>query len=633
MVKELQTRIALKYDSYANWTKTDVAEKGGNLVLLPGEIGICEIPSVQEGVSNVAPTVLFKVGGAKYTEGEKAGQLMAFKDLPWASATAADVYGWAKAKTVEYDATAQKIIFKNAAGGEIHSLDLTSLATKASVDDLEARIAEIESNIGEGGDFSNNIANIEAALETILGTEGTDEEEGTDGLIKTTADAAKAAAKEYTDAEVLKDRNRLDAIEAKDAIQDTTISEHTTQIATNTAGVASNLAAIGQEASDRAAADAAIEKAYKAADEAINAKIGDLAEGTNLVDAIADAKQAGTDAAAAVKTLTEGTVATHGDDIETLKANLAQEIVDRKAADEALDNRLDTLEVFFEGADADGEGNATLYDALDTLKEIQDYISSEGAAADDMVKDIAANKEAIEDIQDVLNDTVDEAGETIAHGLVSRITQAEADISAAEGAIDVLEAATVGYDGTKTVASAIDEAKQAAEKTASDALATFTTTRMAPAEGRITALEEDVNHTTTGLAATKAIADGAAAAAAEATQGVNALKATVVDGADSNAKLRSDITSLQTLTGGNDGNAKLREDITALQGAVNNETTGLVATYDIATAAKTLAEDNAENIKTNSADIADIVADYLKAADAYIFNCGTASEVVHTKAE
>jgi hypothetical protein len=628
MVKELQTRIALKYDSYANWTKTDVAEKGGNLVLLPGEIGICEIPSVQEGVSNVAPTVLFKVGGAKYTEGEKAGQLMAFKDLPWASATAADVYGWAKAKTVEYDATAQKIIFKNAAGGEIHSLDLTSLATKASVDDLEARIAEIEGNIGEGGDFSNNIANIEAALETILGTEGTDEEEGTDGLIKTTADAAKAAAKEYTDAEVLKDRNRLDAIEAKDATQDTTISEHTTQIATNTAGVASNLAAIGQEASDRAAADAAIEKAYKAADEAINAKIGDLAEGTNLVDAIADAKQAGTDATQAVTDLTKGAVKTNTEAIAGLNSDLAKEVKDRGDADTALSGRLDKVEAFFETAEGE-----TLDTALDTLKEIQDYLNGEGEATGGLLSRVADNEEAIGELQDALNGTVDDEGQPVTEGLVSRITQAEADISAAESAIDVLEAATAGYNGTNTVASAIDTAKQAAEKTASDALATFTTTRMAPAEGRITALEEDVNHTTTGLAATKAIADGAAAAAAEATQGVNALKATVVDGADSNAKLRSDITSLQTLTGGNDGNAKLREDITALQGAVNNETTGLVATYDIATAAKTLAEDNAENIKTNSADIADIVADYLKAADAYIFNCGTASEVVHTKAE
>ena len=35
--------------------------------------------------------------------------------------------------------------------------------------------------------------------------------------------------------------------------------------------------------------------------------------------------------------------------------------------------------------------------AVDTLKEIQDYISTDGAAADQMVKDIAANKKAIED--------------------------------------------------------------------------------------------------------------------------------------------------------------------------------------------------------------------------------------------
>ena len=87
MSKELHTRIALRYDNYLNWTNTDKPNQGGNLVLLPGELGICELPAPNEA-SNVAPTVLFKVGGTRYpavqTNGStrpKAGQLMAFKDL------------------------------------------------------------------------------------------------------------------------------------------------------------------------------------------------------------------------------------------------------------------------------------------------------------------------------------------------------------------------------------------------------------------------------------------------------------------------------------------------------------------------------------------------------------------------
>ena len=73
--KELQTRIALKYDSYDKWTTAP----GKNLVLLKGEVGICEIPAVN-AASEVAPTVLFKVGDGTKT----------FEQLPWASAKAAD---------------------------------------------------------------------------------------------------------------------------------------------------------------------------------------------------------------------------------------------------------------------------------------------------------------------------------------------------------------------------------------------------------------------------------------------------------------------------------------------------------------------------------------------------------------
>jgi hypothetical protein len=62
----------------------------------------------------------------------------------------------------------------------------------------------------------------------------------------------------------------------------------------------------------------------------------------------------------------------------------------RSDADNALDERIDKLEAFFEGADHDGESGG-LKDALDTLVEIQNYIESEGSVADDMVKDIAQN--------------------------------------------------------------------------------------------------------------------------------------------------------------------------------------------------------------------------------------------------
>lgn len=92
---ELQTRIMLKYDSYANWTTN-------NPVLLAGEVAIATIPS---GISvptkdqremQDLPNVVMKVGdGSSH-----------YNDLKFVSALAADVYDWAKAaQKPSYDAS------------------------------------------------------------------------------------------------------------------------------------------------------------------------------------------------------------------------------------------------------------------------------------------------------------------------------------------------------------------------------------------------------------------------------------------------------------------------------------------------------------------------------------------------
>ena len=76
--KILQTRISLKYDTYANWHSK-------NPTLLEGEVAVVVVPDPVGTISNV-PTVLFKVGdGAKK-----------FDELPWVSGPAGDVYAWAK---------------------------------------------------------------------------------------------------------------------------------------------------------------------------------------------------------------------------------------------------------------------------------------------------------------------------------------------------------------------------------------------------------------------------------------------------------------------------------------------------------------------------------------------------------
>lgn len=86
--KTLKTRIQLKYDSWENWSKTDVAGKGGNLVLKRGEMAVTAISSGKSDFTT-PPTIMFKVGDGTSK----------FSELPWASGLAADVYSWAKAKT------------------------------------------------------------------------------------------------------------------------------------------------------------------------------------------------------------------------------------------------------------------------------------------------------------------------------------------------------------------------------------------------------------------------------------------------------------------------------------------------------------------------------------------------------
>ena len=85
-IKTLNTRIQLKYDTLAHWQSEATAGKGAFLVLKKGELGIVEVPTGSNAEQVTPPAILFKVGDG----------VTKFKDLPWTSALAADVYAWAK---------------------------------------------------------------------------------------------------------------------------------------------------------------------------------------------------------------------------------------------------------------------------------------------------------------------------------------------------------------------------------------------------------------------------------------------------------------------------------------------------------------------------------------------------------
>ncbi len=110
--KILQTRLQLKYDTYANWTTN-------NPVLKAGEMAVATIPSgtsTTPAMTNL-PNIVLKVG-----DGETA-----YNDLKFVSALAADVHGWAKEAskpTYAYnEITGLEQFIKDTANAEIQDTD------------------------------------------------------------------------------------------------------------------------------------------------------------------------------------------------------------------------------------------------------------------------------------------------------------------------------------------------------------------------------------------------------------------------------------------------------------------------------------------------------------------------------
>ena len=191
--KRLNTRIALKYDSYENWSKSE-------LKLLPGEVAICEIPSgvkeYRDAEGNVidrvqtAPTVLFKVG---------SGENKTFKELPWASAKAADVYDWAKAAHADVvevenaDKSKNMVLrFFNESNEKISDIDLSALATAEAVNDLNMQIKDIQDALGitdDAGTDSSVLAQLIDVKNQLKAITGYEDEDGNhvNGTIDTLA--------------------------------------------------------------------------------------------------------------------------------------------------------------------------------------------------------------------------------------------------------------------------------------------------------------------------------------------------------------------------------------------------------------------------------------------------------------
>lgn len=233
-----------------------------------------------------------------------------------------------------------------------------------------------------------------------------------------------------------------------------------------------------------------------------------------------------------------------------------------------LNARLVEVETFFKTAEGE-----TLDEALDTLVELQTYLTGEGAAADQMVKDIAANKKAIEDhvatdhdfaaadvtLKSELEGKIDlKADKTTVEGIDGRLTTAEGKITAAEGKITTLEGEM------DAVEAAV--ATKAEEQALTNAVAALEGADAAQVE-RIAALEEKFNGEEGSVADMIADAKQEAidAAAGDATEKANkALEDAKKYADEEDAKIEGTIANLQSVVDSKAAQA----DLTALEGRV-----------------------------------------------------------------
>lgn len=254
VVKNLNTRIALKYDSYENW-------QTHNPILLKGEIAIAELPVSGNkdgvGVPNAAgstpaiqnaPNILIKVGdGTNH-----------YNDLKFVSALAADVYSWAKAatkptysaseitgldehisQTIQDTNTQYRIV---AVGDSTYSYklqkkdikdaDYTDVAGSViSLTDVDARLDTLETAIGENGAVQDKINAAIGALDykdAAVANQFVTEVKETDGVI-----AVKRAALVEADIPALSQSKVTGLIDALASKQDNLEFEGTYNASTN----------------------------------------------------------------------------------------------------------------------------------------------------------------------------------------------------------------------------------------------------------------------------------------------------------------------------------------------------------------------------------------------------------------
>lgn len=491
--KVFNTRLQLKYAPYSEWSA-----EANQFKLLAGEIAIVSVPA-ETGAVVSEPSILFKVG-----DGEKT-----FNQLPWASGLAADVYGWAKKEKGE----ASDIIYKPEVKDETGAVVTDAIYVNTAISSLEAAVKTLEGIFSEEGE-DGTVTGISDIIKNYIDT----------NLNK--ADSAQTG--KYVSA--VSQSNGVITVERADLPTYTLVTGDTKgTVKFNGTDVAvKGLGSAAYEEKD--AFDAAGTGAGEAAKVlGTDADVAGTATVHGALKSAAAAAKAGTDAADVVDgRLTEYKTSNDAalDAVRTT-ANAAAKKSDVDSAFEAVNGAIEALEgeaaLHAKQADLEAEidratkaeaqalADAKTYtdnmknailgegikDTFDTLKEIQDWIETDGVNATELTTAIAAETKAREEADTALSNRI-KAYEDVkdTYATVSALEEVEAIADAARteaevnAQIDVkitaLDLANT-YDAKGAAADAETNAKAYADEKV-DALHTVATS------GKIEDLDQEVEY-------------------------------------------------------------------------------------------------------------------------------------------
>lgn len=527
---EIKTRLALRYDTFTNWNSK-------NPTLLKGEVAIASLSTENYKDSSFQGAtphpVMMKVGDGSHT----------FKELPWTSAYAADVYAWAKQENLPIisDGTTGNVITNIVWDATNKSLKVSKaqVALSSELTALEGRVSTIESTYATDADLEREVSAINAEIDKKANKSYVDDElakyhtleaqeayaTATSTAINTAKEGAIAAAKTETE-------NQVKALsDGQVTTNKNDISDLKTLVSgTGTTSVASRLSALENNKADKSELTAAVGE--------INTELAKKALQSDLTDEINRAKEAEAKALTDAKDYTddrEVALKEYADDAVAVEKGRAE------GAETALSGRIDTLDTTLQAIIDDKDGST-----LNSIKDLATWVEEHEGDVTNMVGDInehsavlngfdseatdgTATVKGYVDAKVLAEKTRAEGAETALGTRIDNITNGTTKVESAANA-DLAAKANSLTDAAKAEVKAVkvDNATNA-DQLGGKAASLYALTETV--SGNLTALESSL----------KTYADGKASAAETAAKSAAALDATnKANTAETNAKNYTD---------------------------------------------------------------------------------------------